>query len=142
VNLVERLRSQFETYGDSRTFTFLHESGRTLVEDVVAFRDLDRGAREVAAWLSSRPEATQPVLLLFEPGLGFWRAFLGCLYAGVIAIPAPLPTAPAPRPATSTPRRPAMRGNPVGAGVHVHRFPPQERHQCQPRLAREVNRQR
>ncbi len=28
-NLVEQLRSQFETYGDSRTFTFLHESGRT-----------------------------------------------------------------------------------------------------------------
>jgi acyl-CoA synthetase (AMP-forming)/AMP-acid ligase II len=90
-NLVERLRFQFETYGDSRTFTFLHESGRTLVEEVAAFRDLDRGAREVAAWLSSRHDARQPVLLLFEPGLDFWRAFLGCLYAGVIAIPAPLP---------------------------------------------------
>jgi len=36
-NLVERLRFQFETYGDSRTFTFLHESGRTLVEEVAAF---------------------------------------------------------------------------------------------------------
>jgi acyl-CoA synthetase (AMP-forming)/AMP-acid ligase II len=31
-------------------------------------------------------------VLLFEPGgVDFWRAFLGCLYAGVIAIPAPLP---------------------------------------------------
>jgi len=28
-NLVEQLRSQFETHGDSRTFTFIHESGRT-----------------------------------------------------------------------------------------------------------------
>jgi acyl-CoA synthetase (AMP-forming)/AMP-acid ligase II len=91
MTLVERLRSQFETYGDRRTFTYLHESGRTLVEDVAAFRDLDRGAREVAAWLSSRHDTCQPVLLLFEPGLDFWRAFLGCLYAGVIAIPAPLP---------------------------------------------------
>jgi acyl-CoA synthetase (AMP-forming)/AMP-acid ligase II len=91
MTLVERLRSQFESYGDSRTFTYLHESGRTLVEDVAAFRDLDRGAREVAAWLSSRHDTGQPVLLLFEPGLDFWRAFLGCLYAGVIAIPAPLP---------------------------------------------------
>jgi acyl-CoA synthetase (AMP-forming)/AMP-acid ligase II len=90
-NLVAHLRSQFETYGDSRTFTFLNESGRTLVEDVAAFRDLDRAARELAAWLRSRDDAKQPVLLLFEPGLDFWRAFLGCLYAGVIAIPAPLP---------------------------------------------------
>jgi len=91
MDLVSRLRSQFETYGDTRTFTFLHESGRTLVEEVATFRDLDRGAREVAAWLNSRHDTDQPVLLLFEPGLDFWRAFLGCLYAGVIAIPAPLP---------------------------------------------------
>jgi len=90
-NLVERLRLQFETLGDRRTFTFLHDSGRSLIEEVASFRDLDRGAREVAAWLRSRHDAEQPVLLLFEPGLEFWRAFLGCLYAGVIAIPAPLP---------------------------------------------------
>ena len=31
------------------------------------------------------------MLLLFEPGIDFWRAFLGCLYAGVIAVPTPLP---------------------------------------------------
>jgi len=90
-NLVAHLRSRFEVYGDTRSFTFLRESGRELVEDVASFRDLDRGAREVAAWLSSRPEASRPVVLLFEPGIEFWRAFLGCLYAGVIAVPAPLP---------------------------------------------------
>lgn len=90
-NLVMRLRSRFEIHGEARRFTFLQEAGRNLVEEVTAFPDLDRGAREVAAWLSSRPAPKQPVLLLFEPGLDFWRAFLGCLYAGVIAIPAPLP---------------------------------------------------
>ncbi len=91
-NLASRLRSQFQVYGDTRSFTYLRESGRHLVEEVTTFRDLDRGAREVAAWLSSRPEANRPVLLLFEPGgVDFWRAFLGCLYAGAIAIPAPLP---------------------------------------------------
>src|ERR1700757_3408084 len=90
-NLVSCFRSQFETYSDTRSFTFLRESGRDLAEEVTTFRDLDRGAREVAAWLGSRPEAKRPVLLLFEPGVEFWRAFLGCLYAGVTAIPAPLP---------------------------------------------------
>lgn len=91
-DLVSHLRHQFETHGETSAFTFLRESGRHLVEEVTTFEELDRGAREVAAWLSSQPETKRPVLLLFEPGgIDFWRAFLGCLYAGVIAIPAPLP---------------------------------------------------
>jgi acyl-CoA synthetase (AMP-forming)/AMP-acid ligase II len=91
-DLVSRLRHQFQTHGETSAFTFLRESGRHLVEEVTTFEELDRGAREVAAWLSSQPETNRPVLLLFEPGgVDFWRAFLGCLYAGVIAIPAPLP---------------------------------------------------
>src|SRR5690242_3044526 len=77
-NLVSRLRSMFTAYGETRSYTYLRESGRRLVEEVTSFRDLDRGAREVAAWLSARPEADRPVLLLFEPGVEFWRAFLGC----------------------------------------------------------------
>jgi acyl-CoA synthetase (AMP-forming)/AMP-acid ligase II len=81
----------FETYGDTRRFVFLEESRRTLTEDVTTYRELDQGAREVAAWLGAQPHATRPVLLLFEPGLEFWRAFLGCLYAGVTAVPTPLP---------------------------------------------------
>jgi RND superfamily putative drug exporter len=48
------------------------------------------------------------------------------------------PTGPAP----STPRFRRVSGHPIGSGVHVHRFAPQERHQCQPRLARQVHRQR
>jgi acyl-CoA synthetase (AMP-forming)/AMP-acid ligase II len=90
-NLVAHLRSQFATYGDTRNYTYLRESGRALVEDVTSFRELDRSAREIAVWLGSRPDSDAPVVLLFEPGPEFWRAFLGCLYAGVIAVPAPLP---------------------------------------------------
>jgi acyl-CoA synthetase (AMP-forming)/AMP-acid ligase II len=90
-DLVSHLRSQFEAYRDTRTLTFLREARRDLVEDVTAFGDLDRAAREIAGWLKLRPEAQRPVLLMFEPGLDFWRAFLGCIYAGVIAVPAPLP---------------------------------------------------
>jgi acyl-CoA synthetase (AMP-forming)/AMP-acid ligase II len=90
-NVVSSLRSRFDAYGDTRSYTYLRESGRHLIEEVTTFRELDRGAREVAAWLSSRPEAKRPVLLLFEPGAEFWRAFIGCIYAGATAIPAPLP---------------------------------------------------
>ena len=90
-DLVSHLRSQFDAHADNRSFTFLNESGRHLVPEVTNFGDLDRDARAIAAWLSTRPEAERPVLLLFEPGIDFWRAFLGCLYAGVVAVPTPLP---------------------------------------------------
>ncbi|WNG94503.1 fatty acyl-AMP ligase [Mycobacterium sp. ITM-2016-00318] len=90
-DLVSQLRSQFELFADTRCFTFLNESGRRLVPEALSFGELDRDAREVAAWLSSRPDTDRPVLLLFEPGIDFWRAFLGCLYAGVVAVPTPLP---------------------------------------------------
>lgn len=89
--LVLQLRSRFQDHADTRCLTYLGESGRHLVEEVTSFGDLDRHAREIAAWLSSRPEAKRPVLLLFEPGIDFWRAFIGCLYAGVVAVPTPLP---------------------------------------------------
>jgi acyl-CoA synthetase (AMP-forming)/AMP-acid ligase II len=90
-DLVSHLRSQFDVHADTRRFTFLSESGRHLVPEATSFAELDRDAREIAAWLSSRPDSDRPVLLLFEPGIDFWRAFLGCLYAGVVAVPTPLP---------------------------------------------------
>lgn len=89
--LVSHLRSQFEDAADTRNLTYLRESGRHLVEEATSFGELDRCAREIGAWLNSRPEAKRPVLLLFEPGIDFWRAFIGCLYSGVVAVPTPLP---------------------------------------------------
>jgi hypothetical protein len=50
------------------------------------------------------------------------------------------PTAPAPCPARSNLRLPAH--HPIGPRVEIHRLAAQERHQCQPRLARQVHRQR
>ncbi|UGT44215.1 fatty acyl-AMP ligase [Nocardia yamanashiensis] len=88
---VSHVRRQTEAYGDTRHYTFLREQQRGLAEEAVSYRELDRDARAMAVWLAQRPEAGQPVLLLYPPGLEFLRAFLGCLYAGVIAVPAPIP---------------------------------------------------
>ncbi|MEV0028474.1 fatty acyl-AMP ligase [Nocardia sp. NPDC050793] len=90
-NFVAHLRGQVSAYGDTRKYTYLREAGRELVEDVATYRELDRDARALADWLSRRDDADRPVLLLYPPGPGFLRAFLGCLYAGVIAVPAPVP---------------------------------------------------
>src|SRR5581483_6689668 len=50
--------------------------------------DLHRRARAVAASLQSRWSPGDRALLLYPPGLDFIEAFFGCLYAGIVAIPA------------------------------------------------------
>ena len=91
-SFVSHLRGQVERFGDTRALTYLREVDRELVEERVTYAELDADARAIAAWLAQRPEADRPVLLLYIDGIDFLRAFLGCLYAGVIAVPAPLPT--------------------------------------------------
>ncbi|QNA71961.1 aminotransferase class I/II-fold pyridoxal phosphate-dependent enzyme [Streptomyces sp. So13.3] len=51
-------------------------------------RELDRRARAVAARLQDAKLDGRPVLLLHPPGLDYIANFLGCLYAGAIAVPA------------------------------------------------------
>ena len=53
-----------------------------------SFAHLDRCARAVASALGRAEAGGRPVLLLYPPGLEFISAFLGCLYAGAIAVPA------------------------------------------------------
>lgn len=91
---VSHIRAQSEAYGDTRSYTYHREVGLELVAETVTYRELDRRARAFAAWLSTRPESTRPVLLLYPDGADFVSAFLGCLYAGVVAVPAPVPHGP------------------------------------------------
>ena len=60
-------------------------------ETRLTFGDLDRRARALAVALQRRFGAGARALLLFPPGLDFVVAFFGCLYAGVLAVPSPLP---------------------------------------------------
>ena len=55
------------------------------------YQRLDQEARTCAAWLQRHLPAGSRVLLLYPNGLEFVAAFVGCLYAGMIAVPAPLP---------------------------------------------------
>lgn len=54
----------------------------------LTYADLDRQARAVAARLQRFAGPGERALLVYEPGLEFLPAFFGCLYAGVIAVPA------------------------------------------------------
>jgi FkbH-like protein len=77
---------------ESWAFTFLHE-GETEAGRVT-YQDLDRRARAVAMALAAACGRGERALLLFPPGLEFIAAFFGCLYSGVIAVPAQPPRSP------------------------------------------------
>jgi acyl-CoA synthetase (AMP-forming)/AMP-acid ligase II len=64
---------------------------REVPETRFSFRQLDAEARRIAVWLAERFPLGDRVLLLYPTSVHFASAFLGCLYAGVAAVPAPLP---------------------------------------------------
>ncbi|WNG58278.1 amino acid adenylation domain-containing protein [Archangium gephyra] len=81
---VDVLRERALLQPDARVFTFLDEAG----EISVTYRELDEGARAVAATLRQHLAPGDRALLLYPPGREYVLGFLGCLYAGVIAVPA------------------------------------------------------
>jgi len=54
----------------------------------ISYEELDRQARAIAASLQSVAGSGEHALLLYPPGLDFIAGFFGCLYAGLVAIPA------------------------------------------------------
>lgn len=57
----------------------------------LTYGELDAGARSIAAWLADNCATGDRAVLLYPTGTAFATAFFGCLYAGVVAVPAPLP---------------------------------------------------
>jgi acyl-CoA synthetase (AMP-forming)/AMP-acid ligase II len=87
---VDVLRERARRQPDRRIFTFL--SGGESEGPTLTYAELDARARAIAARLQGA--RGERALLLYPPGLEFIEAFFGCLYAGVIAVPAYPPTPP------------------------------------------------
>jgi len=85
-NFVSRLRDHVQVKGDERVFVYLTDGESE--EESVTFSTLDRQARAIGARLQELNLAGERVLLLFPPGMQYVAAFLGCLYAAAIAVPA------------------------------------------------------
>jgi acyl transferase domain-containing protein/acyl-CoA synthetase (AMP-forming)/AMP-acid ligase II/pimeloyl-ACP methyl ester carboxylesterase len=83
--LIDRLQEQASTQPDKQAFTFLAD-GETEI-DRITYQQLNEKAKAIALVLQSHHAQGARALLLFQPGLDFITAFLGCLYAGVIAVP-------------------------------------------------------
>jgi amino acid adenylation domain-containing protein/non-ribosomal peptide synthase protein (TIGR01720 family) len=89
-NLVELLHGRAEAHPERTAYLFLAD-GET-AGDRLAYAELDRRARTIAARLQAMSMAGARALLLYPPGLGYIEAFFGCLYAGAVAVPAYPPT--------------------------------------------------
>jgi acyl-CoA synthetase (AMP-forming)/AMP-acid ligase II len=85
-NLVELLQQRSAEEGKHIVYTFLQDG--EVVSGQITYQELERRAREIAAYLETFLVPGERALLLYHSGLEFIAAFFGCLYAQVVAVPA------------------------------------------------------
>ncbi|WP_447980424.1 amino acid adenylation domain-containing protein [Candidatus Nitrospira bockiana] len=83
---VDLLHARAARTPDRRAFTFLADGEHDARH--LSYGELDRQAREIAARLQAIGTAGDRAVLLYPPGLEYVAAFFGCLYAGVLPVPA------------------------------------------------------
>ncbi|MFK7699164.1 non-ribosomal peptide synthetase [Pseudomonas caspiana] len=84
--LVQALQQRADGQPDRIALRFLAEDASEGA--VLSYRQLDQRARTIAAALQAQVEPGERAVLLFPSGPDYVAAFFGCLYAGVIAVPA------------------------------------------------------
>jgi amino acid adenylation domain-containing protein len=90
-SLVDVVRFWATVQPDTRVLSFRTYVGND-VEDVhLSFGELDQRAHSIGARLQELNLDGDRALFLFPPGLDFVTAFVGCLSAGVVAVPTALP---------------------------------------------------
>ena len=82
----EALRDRARCDPEHQAFTFLQDG--EVEAELLTWGELDRRARTIATGLQTSCAPGDRALLLFPPGLDFVAAFFGCLYAGIVAVPA------------------------------------------------------
>lgn len=95
-DIVAAVRSAAEKTPQHRAVGLVTAPENETEEALTSYSQLDEEARRVAASLQRLgiPSGSR-VLLLFPPSAGFAAGFLGSLYAGMVAVPSPLPSATA-----------------------------------------------
>lgn len=88
---VEIFRQRAERHPTRPAVIFSQTVAGARVTDTVTYAELDHQARDLAVRLTGRVLAGDRVVLAHPSGPEFLRAFLGCLYAGVIPVPTPIP---------------------------------------------------
>jgi acyl-CoA synthetase (AMP-forming)/AMP-acid ligase II len=89
--MVDLLRERAAGNGDRIAFVFLEDGA--VETQRMTFRALDERASAVAASLQETGSEGQRALVIYPAGLDFLIGLFGCLYAGLVAVPAPPPEA-------------------------------------------------
>ena len=77
-----------------RDYVIFLEDGDDL-ENRLSYRDLDRSARHVAAWMQAKGlEKGDRALVILPNSIEFVKVFYGCLYGGILAVPLSEPAGP------------------------------------------------
>ena len=84
--MVDLLRMRALHQWSRLAYTFLVDGEAEKIE--LTYGELDQRSRAIGAALQLAGAAGERVLLLYPPGVEFIAAFLGCFYAGAIAVPA------------------------------------------------------
>ncbi|MCX5335768.1 fatty acyl-AMP ligase [Streptomyces sp. NBC_00140] len=91
---VELMRARADEHGDRTALIFSADPLRAEADETMTYGELDRAARRVAALLQERFAVGDRLLVLHPSGPGFARSLLGCMYAGMVPVPAPPPDGP------------------------------------------------
>jgi acyl transferase domain-containing protein/acyl-CoA synthetase (AMP-forming)/AMP-acid ligase II/acyl carrier protein len=89
--LLDLVTARAASQPSAPAFTYLQDGEHEGVR--VTFADLDRRARTIAAALQRAGMQGERALMLYSSSLDFVTAFFGCVYAGVVAVPAYPPKA-------------------------------------------------
>ncbi len=85
-SIVSIVRHRAAQCPDSLAFTYLLDGVER--EATFTIGQIDRAAEGIAQYLRQRTNKGERALLMYPPGPEFIAGFLGCLYAGVVAVPA------------------------------------------------------
>jgi acyl-CoA synthetase (AMP-forming)/AMP-acid ligase II len=85
--LVDLLSARAQARADHVYFVYLEDGINE--SEWLTFGDLDLKARAIASGLGDLAPPGERVILVYPPGTAFMAGFLGCLYGGIIAVPAP-----------------------------------------------------
>ncbi|MDR3491852.1 MAG: SDR family NAD(P)-dependent oxidoreductase [Gammaproteobacteria bacterium] len=89
-NLVFMLQKKSLLSPHAVAYRFLSDG--TSETETITYRELDKKARIIAAYLQRNELFGERILLVYSAGIDFITAFIGCLYAGAIAVPVQAPT--------------------------------------------------
>ena len=83
--IVDVLNHWSQERPDEVAYYFSDGEGR---DEQITYGQLQLASHAIAAELTRRGLAGERAILMFPPGLEFVKAFYGCLFAGVVAVPA------------------------------------------------------